>query len=141
MALDVYDFRERGTSGVATATEDLARRAIGAAIEVHDHLGPGLPEIAYRRALVHEFRLRGIPCQEEVQAPIYYKGEHVADGRIDLLVGGVLILELKVVEAIHEVHIAQTLAYLKTMNLQLGLIMNFNVALLRNGIKRVVNTK
>src|SRR5262245_11261772 len=139
--MDVIEFRERGTSGVAESTEGLAQCVIGAAIEVHKHLGPGLPEIAYRNALLHEFDLRGIPCAREVPAKIFYKGVHVADGRIDLLVGGVLVLELKVVEAIGDVHVAQTLAYLKKMNLELGLVLNFNVVMLRNGIKRVINTK
>jgi GxxExxY protein len=138
--VDAFQFRERGNSGVNETTELLAERVIGAAIEVHKHLGPGLPEIAYRNALAKELELRGIEYQLEVPTQIVYKGATVAEGRIDLLVGRSLIVELKVVEAIGEVHIAQTIAYLKTTKLQLGLIINFNVALLRNGIKRVVNT-
>jgi GxxExxY protein len=99
-----------------------------------------MPEVAYRRAAEHEFELRGIPFQREVPVTIEYKGRVVADCRIDLLVGGVLILELKVVEALNDVHRAQLLSYLRAMRLQLGLLVNFNVTLLRNGIKRVMNT-
>jgi GxxExxY protein len=138
--MDVFEFRERGTSGVDERTEVLAERAFGALIEVHKHLGPGMPEVAYRRAAEHEFELRGIPFQREVPVTIEYKGRVVADCRIDLLVGGVLILELKVVEALNDVHRAQLLSYLRAMRLQLGLLVNFNVTLLRNGIERVINT-
>jgi GxxExxY protein len=133
--MNVFEFRERGMSGVDERTEVLAERAIGALIEVHKHLGPGMPEVAYRRAAEHE-----IPFQREVPVTIEYKGRVVADCRIDLLVGGVLILELKVVEALNDVHRAQLLSYLRAMRLQLGLLVNFNVTLLRNGIKRVMNT-
>jgi GxxExxY protein len=139
--MDVFEFRERGNSGVAPATEEVAQRSIGAMIEVHKHLGPGLPETAYQNALSHELQIRGIPHEVEVSAAIYYKGKEVGKGRVDILVSKVLVLELKVVEHISDVHIAQTLSYLKTLKLQLGLIANFNIALMRNGIRRVVNTE
>jgi GxxExxY protein len=138
--INMFEFRERGASGVDEQTEDLAERAIGAMIEVHKHLGPGLPEVAYRRAVEHEFDLRRIPFQREVPITIEYKGQPVAESRIDLLVGGVLILELKVVEALNDVHRAQLLSYLRATKLQLGLLVNFNVTLLRDGIRRVINT-
>ena len=138
--MNVFEFRERGLSGVDEATENLAETVIGALIEVHKHLGPGMPEIAYRRAVEHEFDLRGIAYQREVPVTIRYKGEVVAECRLDLLVEGVLILELKVVEALNDVHRAQLLSYLRATKLQLGLLVNFNVTLLRNGIKRVINT-
>jgi GxxExxY protein len=138
--MNVFEFRERGTSGVDEATEDLAERAIGALVEVHKHLGPGLPEVAYRKAVEHEFKLRNIPFQREVPVTIEYKGKVVADCRLDFVVGGVLIIELKVVEALNDVHRAPLLSYLRATRLQLGLLVNFNVTLLRNGIKRVINT-
>ena len=105
---------------------------IGAAIEVHSQMRPGLPEIAYRRTLARELGSRGIRCQQEVLAPIHYRGELVAEGKVDLLVEGVPILKLTVAESINEVHVAQTLSYLKTLKLQLGLIINFNVVQLRD---------
>ena len=138
--MNVFEFRERGLSGVDEATENLAETVIGALIEVHKYLGPGMPEIAYRRAVEHEFDLRGIAYQREVPVTIRYKAEVVAECRLDLLVEGVLILELKVVEALNDVHRAQLLSYLRATKLQLGLLVNFNVTLLRNGIKRVINT-
>jgi GxxExxY protein len=129
--MNMFEFRERGASGVDEQTEDLAERAIGAMIEVHKHLGPGLPEIAYRRAVEHEFELRRIPFQRELPIKIEYKGKPVAECRIDLLVGGVLILELKVVEALNDVHRAQLLSDLRAAKLQLGLLVKFNVTLLQ----------
>ena len=127
-------------SGVADETELLASRVIGAAIEVHRHLGPGLPEFVYRNAMMHEFDLQGIPYRTEVAVPVDYKGKKVGEGRVDLLVGERLILELKVVETLHEVHRAQAIAYLSAMHLQLALLINFNVTILRHGIKRVIRS-
>lgn len=138
--MNVFQSRERGSSGVDEQTESFAERAIGAMIEVHKHLGRGMPEIASRRAVEHEFDLRGIPYEREVAVPIDYKGKRVADCRIDLLVGGGLIIELKVVETLNDVHRAQLLSYLRATRLQLGLLVNFNVTVLRDGIKRVINT-
>jgi GxxExxY protein len=138
--MDVFEFRERGMVSVDEEVEHLAQRVIGAAIEVHRELGPGLPESVYRNSLSHELSLRGIEHACEVAVPIYYKGVLVGEGRVDILVAGKLVLELKVVEALNEVHRAQVVAYLKAMNLQLGLLINFNVELLKNGIKRIINT-
>ena len=138
--MSFYDFRERLGSGVAEATEQFATRVIGAAIEVHRHLGPGLPETVYRNALMHEFELQGIPYRKEVPVPIRYKGILAGEGRLDLLVGDVLIVELKVVEALTETHRAQVIAYLCACKLQLGLLINFNVTTLREAIKRVINS-
>jgi GxxExxY protein len=138
--MDVFDFRERMNSGVDPSTEDLAQRVIGAAIEVHRHLGPGHPEIAYKNAMAYELELRGITCEMEVPISVIYKGKVVALGRIDMLVERTLILELKAVEAIADVHKAQAAGYLAAMSLQLALVMNFNVAVLKSGIKRVVRT-
>ncbi len=138
--MDVFDFRERAGSGVDPETEDLARAVIGAAIEVHKHMGPGLPESSYRNALSHELTLRGIAHDCEVPVPIFYKGVLVGEGKLDILVRGVLIVELKVVEALNDVHRAQVIAYLQATKLQLGLLINYNVVRLSDGIKRVIRT-
>ncbi len=113
---------------------------IGACIEVHRHLGPGLPEKVYREALSHELSLQGIFHQCEVMFPVMYKGKVVGEGRLDMLVGEMLVVELKVVESLTPVHRAQVLAYLQALKLELGLLINFNVAILRDGLKRVINT-
>ena len=138
--MDVFQFRERLGSGVDDETEDLACVVIGALIEVHRELGPGLPEKAYREAISLELTLRHIPHECEVPFPIVYKGKVVAEGRMDILVGKKLVLELKVVERLNDVHRAQTVAYLQAMKLKLALLVNFNVAHMKDGIKRVINT-
>ena len=121
-------------------TEDLAQRVIGAAIEVHSRLGAGLPESAYKLALSYELELRGIPHEKEARVPICYKGREVGVGCVDILVGGKLVLELKVVEALHEVHRAQALSYLRALKLKLAVLINFNALYLKDGIRRVINT-
>jgi GxxExxY protein len=138
--MDVFDFRRREESRVDDETEALATAVIGAAIEVHKELGPGLPERSYHLALSHELDLRGIPHECEVRVPIVYKGKPVGEGWIDILVAGKLVVELKAVEALSPVHRAQVLTYLRVMKLKLGLLINFNVAVLKDGIKRVINT-
>ena len=136
-----YDFRGRDTSDVDPVTEDFAHRVIGAAIEFHANLGAGLPETVYRRALMHELQLRGLSCDTEVPVPVHYKGVLVGKGRLDLLVERRLIVEIKVVEALTPTHRAQVIAYLQAPNLQLCLLINFNVTVLHDGIKRVVKTR
>ena len=138
--MDFFEFRERGMSGVDEETERLTQQVIGALIEVHRHLKPGLPESVYKRALCHELTLRGIEFECEVRVPIVYKGQPVGEGFIDVLVTRRLVLELKAVEVLTEVHQRQVLGYLQAMDLQLGLLVNFNVAQMRNGIKRIINT-
>jgi GxxExxY protein len=138
--MDFYEFRERAGSGVDQETESRASEAIGAAIEVHKHLKPGLPESAYKLALCHELRLRGIPFECEVRFPIIYKGVQVGEGFVDVLVDKRLVLELKAVEFPNEKHGAQALGYLQALDLQLALLINFNVLVLKSGIKRVINT-
>ena len=140
-SMDMFDFRERAGSGVDPAIEALATRAIGAAIEVHRHLGPGMPEISYRRAMSKEFELLRIPHTCEVDVPIVYKGSEVGLGRLDILVDDRLPLELKAVESLSAVHVGQLLTYLRMTKLPLGLLINFNVAAVRSGIKRVVCTQ
>ena len=137
--MNVFDFHQRHDVKADPETEGLGTLAIGAAIEVHRHLGPGLPEIAYRKALAHELTLRGVECACEFPVPIIYKGLPVGDGRVDILVARRLVIEIKVVEVLSTVHRAQTIAYLQALKLPLGLLINFNVAILKDGIKRVVN--
>jgi GxxExxY protein len=140
MQMDAYEFRERGTSGVDEATEALAQAVIGAAIEVHQTIKPGMPENCYKLALSHELTLRGIPHRTEVRVPIMYKGVEVGEGFIDILVDERLILELKSVERLNDVHKAQVIGYLQATSLRLGLLMNFGALLLKQGLQRVVNT-
>lgn len=138
--MDVFDFHERSGSRVDPETEKLATLAIGAAIEVHSELGPGMPERSYHLALCREFDLRGIPYEYEKPVKLHYKGVEVGLARIDMLVASRLVLELKAVESITEVHKAQCLTYLRLLKLELGLVINFNVLRLKMGIKRVVHT-
>jgi GxxExxY protein len=119
---------------------ELSEQVIGAAIEVHRVLGPGLLEVAYEEALCHELGLRGIPFERQILLPIQYKDVRLsADLRIDILVGQQLILELKSVELIAPIHKAQLLTYLRLSNCRLGLLINFNERLLKDGISRVAN--
>ena len=118
--------------------DDLANAVIGAAIEVHRVLGPGYLESVYERALEVELELRGMPFERQKPINVEYKGHAVGEGRLDLLFGGKLIVELKAVDAFAPIHTAQVMSYLKTMRLSLGLLINFNVPLLKHGIKRVI---
>jgi GxxExxY protein len=122
------------------AVDALAKTAIGAAIEVHSLLGAGFLESVYEQALAIELGLRGIPFQRQHPIALTYKNELVGEARLDFLIGGKLILELKAVDAIHPIHHAQVLNYLKATRLQLGLLMNFNVEQMKDGIKRIVLT-
>ena len=116
-----------------------SRQIIGAAIEVHRRLGPGLLESAYETCLAHEFSLRGIPFERQKVLPVHYKGEQLDCGyRLDLIVGGLVVVEIKAVEELAPIHIAQVLTYLKLAGCRLGLLMNFNQVLMRDGIQRVV---
>ena len=129
-------------SGVAIERKenDITGKIIGAAIEVHKHLGPGLLESAYEECLCCELDLRGIDFKRQVPLPLNYKGLKLDCGyRLDLLVEDKVIVELKTVEAIAPIHEAQMLTYLKLRDMRLGLIINFNVRLLVEGIKRIVN--
>jgi GxxExxY protein len=118
----------------------LSRLVIGAALEVHTHLGPGFVEHVYESALERELEARGIAFKRQCILPIHYKGDVVAEAKLDLLVGNLLVVELKSVEALKPIHNAQVLSYLRAGELELGLLINFNVMLLRDGIRRVVWT-
>ena len=120
-------------------TEMIANRVIGCAINVHRELGPGLLESAYEQCLQYELEQVGMLVCRQVSLPINYKGLILKQGyRIDLLVQNKLVVELKAVEAIADIHIAQVLTYLKFGEYKLGLILNFNTKLLKNGIRRVI---
>lgn len=113
---------------------------IGAAIEVHRALGPGLLEGVYEECLAMELSLRGLCSQRQQRLPVIYKGHSVAaDLRIDLLVEDLVIVEVKAVEKLIPVHSAQLLSYLRLSGKPLGLLINFNVPLLRDGVRRIAN--
>jgi GxxExxY protein len=119
--------------------QELTHDIIAAAIEVHETLGPGLLESAYQACLGFEFVSRNIQYKSELLIPFVYKERRVESGfRLDFLVEDAVVLELKATEAILPVHEAQLLTYLRLMNKQVGLIINFNVSMLRNGIRRLV---
>ncbi|MFN4253999.1 MAG: GxxExxY protein [Saprospiraceae bacterium] len=115
---------------------------IGRAIEVHRLLGPGLLESAYRKCLAHELRQAGLTVEEEKPLPVVYKDIQLDQGyRLDILVNGRIVLELKSIDAIAPVHSAQMLTYLKFGGYPLGLLINFNVTLLKEGLKRFAMSK
>jgi GxxExxY protein len=115
----------------------LTQAIIGHAIEVHRHLGPGLSEAAYERALCIELTEAGIPFEHQLGVPAVYKGEVVAEHRPDLVVAGLVVVEVKSVERLTGVHRAQMLTYLRVTGRELGLLLNFNEAVLKAGIRRV----
>ena len=119
---------------------DLTGKVIGAAIEVHKQLGPGLLESAYEECLSRELELRQVAHKRQKPLPIEYKGVKLDCGyRLDVVVEDLVLLELKSCDRIEDIHRAQLLTYLKLSGLKLGLIINFNVPVLRDGIIRVVN--
>ena len=118
--------------------DKLAYAVIGAAIEVHRLLGPGFLEVVYEQALVVELQLSGIPFKRQVVVAVNYKGQAVGEGRLDLLIGDALIIELKAVNELTPIHSAQVISYLKMTGNQLGLLINFNVPILKDGIKRII---
>ena len=119
--------------------EELTERILGAAIEVHKTLGPGLLESAYEECLCHELNLRGLRFERQITVPVAYKGINLDCGyKLDLLVESTVILELKCVERITSIHEAQLLTYMKLLNKPVGFIINFNVPVLRAGIVRKV---
>jgi GxxExxY protein len=118
--------------------DSLARAVVDAALEVHKVLGPGFAELVYEEALAVELNRRAIPFERQVPLTIKYKGFCVGEGRVDLLVGGELIVELKSVEQLAGVHVAQVISYLKAFDRPLGLLITFNVRLLKSGVRRIV---
>ena len=112
---------------------------LDAAIEVHRHLGPGLLEGVYERALVHEFGLRGAVVRRQVPVRVRYKDIEIDGQRLDLLVEPGVIVEVKAVERLLQIHEAQLMSYLKSTDIRVGLLINFGQKLLKDGIKRIVN--
>ena len=120
--------------------DSLAYEAIGCAIEVHKHLGPGYLENVYEEALAIEFNLRNIIFERQKEISIQYKQNKVGKALLDFLISNRLILELKAVEELAPVHKAQVISYLRATGFQLALLINFNVTILRDGIQRIVLT-
>jgi GxxExxY protein len=121
-----------------TEINQLTEQIIGAAIEVHRELGPGLLESAYQRALAHELRLCKIAFEEQKLCPIKYKDLIIDDAyRLDFLIGGLVVVELKTVDALLEVHEAQVLTYLRFTKCHVGLLLNFRSTILTRGLKRL----
>jgi len=119
--------------------KDLTEKIIGAAIEVHKYWGPGLLESVYEKSLVRELELRGIEFKQQVELPLQYKGVDVGDGlRLDLIVEGSVVVELKVVKEFEPIHEAQLLTYMKLTGCKVGLLINFNKTTLKEGLKRFV---
>ncbi len=119
---------------------EISHQIIGKAIEIHQFLGPGLLESAYRECLYYRLQKAGIFVEKEKPMPLVYNNVKLECGyRIDILVEHKVVIEIKSVETLNDVHLAQTLTYMKLGDYKLGLLMNFNVVLLKNGIKRVVN--
>ncbi len=119
----------------------IATIVVDAAIEVHRHLGAGFGESVYEESLAHELELRGVHCVRQQQVPVFYKGQAVGFGRLDLVVGEQVVVELKAVEALLPVHKAQVISYLAMTDFEIGFLINFNVPLLKQGIQRFINAK
>jgi GxxExxY protein len=129
-----------GTTGTKASALALSHETIGAAIEVHRFLGPGPLESVYQGALCKELLFRNIEVKRQICLPVQYKGEFLdCHLMIDLLIEDAVIVEVKAVEKLLPVHTAQLLTYLRLQNLWLGLLVNFNVEMLRDGIRRVLN--
>ncbi len=120
------------------ALNQLTQSVIGAAIEVHRELGPGFLEAVYEEALSQELKVRQIPHVRQAVIHVSYKGNPVGEGKLDILVDNRLIVELKSVEVLAPIHKAQVISYLKTTGLFLGLLINFNVPVLKDGVQRIV---
>jgi GxxExxY protein len=119
---------------------EITEKIIGAAIEVHRHLGPGLLESVYEAALAYELTQAGLAVERQKPVSVAYKGLRFDEGyRIDLLVGNAVVVELKCVDSVLPIHEAQLLSYLKLTGLKIGLLINFKVPVLKQGIKRISN--
>ena len=116
---------------------DVTDQIIACAIEVHRHLGPGLLESVYESAMCLELKSAGLAFKRQAGVPVYYKGELIAEHRPDLVVNDLVVIEVKSVERFNPVFVAQMLTYLQITGLRVGLILNFNRAVMKDGIKRV----
>ena len=137
--MNIHHGDTEARSSLSLISESLTEAIIGAAIEVHSYLGPGLLESVYQHCMCEELRLRDVPFEAQVELPVPYKGRQIcANYRIDLIVADEVIVELKSVERLLSVHEAQLLTYLKLTGKHVGLMTNFNVAYIRHGIMRRV---
>jgi len=118
--------------------KDVTEKIISCAIEVHSNLGPGLLESIYEEALAHEFSLRKIRYERQKEIRLRYKGKDIGNHRIDYLVEDEVIVELKAVEFMHRIYEAQLLTYLRALDKRVGLLINFNVIRLKEGVKRLI---
>jgi len=123
---------------ISSETERVGSAVIGAAIEVHRHLGAGFLERIYQEALCLELTERTLPFEREKSVDVLYKGARIRGQRIDLVVGGCVVVELKAVATINPIHEAKVISYLKTTGLRLGYLLNFHHATMKQGIKRIV---
>ena len=138
--MEVDHQEHQGHKGASANADALAKVVVDAGLEVHRALGAGLLESAYERCLLHELGLRGLAVSRQVPLPIECEGLRLDGGyRIDLLVESALIVEVKAVESLSRLHEAQLITYLKLSRLRLGLLLNFNVGLFRDGVRRFVN--
>jgi GxxExxY protein len=129
-----------GTEDTEVGDNVLTHEIIGSALEVHRILGPGLLESVYEAALCYELTTRGLRVYRQVLVPLLYKGLNLKTGiRLDLCVEGRVIMEVKSVEHLHQVHRAQLLTYLKLTKLRIGLLFNFNVKFIKDGMRRILN--
>src|SRR4051812_33450933 len=135
--MDLMDLLQDGIE-IPDRLKELTGVVIDAALDVHRALGPGFLEAVYEQALAVELEIRRVAFQRQVPIALKYKGFDIGDGSLDLLVENLLVVELKGVEILAAVHIAQVLSYLRATNLQVGLLITFNVRLLKQGLRRVV---
>lgn len=136
---DAKDAKHLSRQEPSAELDRLAHEVIGAALEVHGLLGPGFLESVYEEALCVELAHRGVGFARQVPVGVQYKGHRVGEGRLDLLVGEQLVVELKAIEQLAPIHTAQLLSYLKATRLPLGLLITFNVKRLRRGIRRIIH--
>lgn len=127
-----------GYAPIPREVEQIASICVDSGLHVHSALGPGLKEIIYDRAFCLELDSRGIPYEAEKKILVKYKSWTIPGQRVDLIVAGVVLVELKAVPRLRKIHSSQVLSYLKTLDLRLGLLMNFNTRLLRDGLRRVI---
>ena len=125
-------------SPVPEAAEKACKECVDAAIHIHKALGPGFKEVIYARAFCLELDARGMPFELEKKILVRYKTWEIPGQKVDLLVAGVLLVEIKSVPKIRKIHHSQVISYLKTLDLRLGLILNFNTRYMKDGIKRIV---
>ena len=118
--------------------KDITETIISCAMEVHSTIGPGLLESIYEEALAHEFNLRQVHCERQKAISLKYKGKDIGNHRIDFLIENAVVLELKAVETMHRIYEAKVLTYLRALEIKVGLLINFNVVRLKEGIKRLI---